>query len=184
MSSKNPWKINSTKHVYDNPWVHVVEHQVTNPAGNPGIYSVVQFKNLAICILPLDEQNNTWVVGQFRLPVNEYSWEIPEGGGPHDEDPLDSAKRELLEECGIEARQWQKISEAHLSNSGTDERAIIYIARELSFHHSSPEETEVLQVEKIPFEELFQKVMRNEVMDAPTIIAVLKTKLLMQSGML
>ncbi|MEO6168443.1 MAG: NUDIX hydrolase [Chitinophagales bacterium] len=180
--NKNPWKILSTKEYYDNPWVNVVEHQVTNPAGNPGIYSVVHFKNLAICILPLDEAYNTWIVGQYRFPLEQYSWEIPEGGGPLGTDPLDSAKRELLEECGIVAEQWMEIATCHLSNSGTDERAIVYIAKGLSFHASSPEETEILQVKKIPFEELLRMVMNNEVMDAPTVIAVLKAKQMMLAG--
>jgi 8-oxo-dGTP pyrophosphatase MutT (NUDIX family) len=184
MSAINPWKINTTKEHYDNPWINVVEHQVTNPAGKPGIYSVVHFKNLAICVLPLDEEYNAWIVGQFRFPVNEYSWEIPEGGGPHDIDPLESAKRELLEECGIRAEQWIKIAEAHLSNSGTDERAIVYVAKGLSFHESAPEETEVLQVKKIRFQKLYEMVMNDEVMDAPTIIAVLKAKLLIDAGVI
>lgn len=180
----NPWKILSTKEHYDNPWVNVVEHQVTNPAGNPGIYSVVHFKNLAICILPLDDNYNTWIVGQYRFPVEQYSWEVPEGGGPLETDPLDSAKRELQEECGIVAHQWTQIATCHLSNSGTDEKAMVYVAKGLSFHQSSPEETEVLQVKKIPFETLFQMVMNNEVMDAPTIIAVLKAKQLMMAGII
>ncbi len=182
--TENPWKIISTKEHYDNPWVNVVEHQVINPAGNPGIYSVVHFKNLAICVLPLDDDNNTWIVGQYRFPVEQYSWEIPEGGGPLADAPLDSAKRELLEECGIIARQWTEIATCHLSNSGTDERAIVYVAKGLSFHDSSPEETEILHVRKIPFEELFQMVMNNEVMDAPTIIAVLKARQLMLAGII
>lgn len=182
--SVNPWKINSTKEYYDNPWVNVKEHQVTNPAGKPGIYSVVHFKNLAIGILPLDENNYTWLVGQYRLPVNQYSWEIPEGGGPLGTDPLESAKRELLEECGIVARQWTKIANCHLSNSGTDEEAIMFVAKELRFESSSPEETEVLQIRKIHFDELFQMVMNNEVMDAPTIITVLKAKQLMLQGII
>lgn len=180
----NPWKINSTKEYYDNKWMNVVEHQVTNPKGNPGIYSVVHFKHIAICVIPLDGDYNTWTVGQFRFPVNEYSWELPEGGGQLDVDPLESAKRELLEECGIQARQWLKIAECHLSNSGTDERAIIYVAKDLSFHESEPEETEVLQVKKIPFDELFQMVMNNEIMDALTVIAVLKGRLLRDQGVI
>ena len=184
MNPENPWKINSTKEYYDNTWVNVVEHQVTNPVGKPGIYSVVHFKNIAICILPLDEGYNTWMVGQFRFPVNEYSWELPEGGGPLDHDPLESAKRELMEECGIVAKQWTKITESNLSNSGTDERAIIYVAKDLSFHDAEPEETEVLQLKKIPFDDLFQMVMNNEVMDALTIMAVLKAKLLMEKGLI
>ncbi len=177
-SENNPWKINSSKEHYDSPWINVVEHQVTNPAGKPGIYSVVHFKNLAICVLPLDHDYNTWVVGQFRFPVNKYSWEIPEGGGPIDVDPLESAKRELMEECGIAAASWTRIAECNLSNSGTDERSIIYVAKDLSFHQSQPEETEVLMVKKIPFQELYRMVMDGEIMDAPTIIAVLKAKLL------
>jgi ADP-ribose diphosphatase len=178
MSEGNPWKINSTKEYYDNQWVNVVEHQVTNPKNNPGIYSVVHFKNLAICVLPFDEEYNTWIVGQFRFPVNEYSWEIPEGGGPRHLDPLESAKRELMEECGIQAVSWTKIVECHLSNSGTDEKAVIYVAKNLSFHTPEPEETEVLQVRKIPFTQLYDMVMSGKVMDALTIIAVLKAKLL------
>src|SRR6185295_8568827 len=90
MNTKNPWKINSTKEAYDNQWLSIVEHQVTNPKGNPGIYGVVHFKQLAICVLPLDDEYNTWIVGQYRFPLNEYSWEIPEGGGQLAVDPLES----------------------------------------------------------------------------------------------
>lgn len=184
MSRENPWKIVSTKEHYDNPWVNVVEHQVINPAGNAGIYSVVHFKNLAICILPLDEDYNTWIVGQYRFPVAQYSWEIPEGGGPLILDPMESAKRELMEECGMKADEWRQIATCHLSNSGTDEKAIIYVAKTLSFHEADPEETEILEVKKIPFETLYQMVMENKIMDAPTIIAVLKAKQLMLEGVL
>jgi 8-oxo-dGTP pyrophosphatase MutT (NUDIX family) len=182
--NNNPWKIISSKEYYDNPWVKMIEHQVINPVDKPGIYSVVHFKNYAICILPLDEDYNTWIVGQFRLPISEYSWEIPEGGGPLNIDPLESAKRELKEECGIEASEWKEIATCYLSNSGTDEKAFIYIAKQLSYHSSKPEETEVLQVQKIPFNTLYGMVMNNKIMDAPTIITVLKAKLLMAEGII
>ena len=178
----NPWKINSTKKYYDSPWISLIEHQVTRPKGDPGIYVIAEFKHRAICVLPLDENYNTWIVGQFRLPINEYSWEIPEGGGPFSEEPLDSAKRELMEECGIEAKEWKLIAETYMSNAGTDEKAMIYVARNLSFHQSNPEPTEVLEVQKLPFEELFQMVMRGDVKDAPSVIAVLKAKLLIEKG--
>jgi 8-oxo-dGTP pyrophosphatase MutT (NUDIX family) len=177
----NPFTIHTTREIYDNPWVNVVEHKVSNHRGKPGIYSVVHFKNLAIGILPLDENNNTWIVGQYRFPINIYSWEIPEGGGPELIDPLESAKRELLEECGIKAERWQKISECYMSNSGTDEKCYLFVAKELSFHESAPDENEVLEVKKIPFDELYRMVMENEVTDALTIMAVLKAKILMDS---
>jgi len=184
MKSENPWKIISTENVYENQWLGLVEHQVINPKGNPGIYGVVHFKSIAICVLPLDDDYNTWIVGQYRFPLNEYSWEMPEGGGALNVNPLDSAKRELMEECGIEAKSWLKISEFNTSNSCTDEKAIIFIARNLSFHQANPEDTEELEVKKIPFAKLFQMVMDGEIMDAPTIIAALKVKLMMDEKLI
>jgi 8-oxo-dGTP pyrophosphatase MutT (NUDIX family) len=176
---ENPWKIKSRKTVYENPWIQVDHHEVLNPSGGDGIYGVVRFKNLAIGILPIDREGNTWIVGQYRFPLEEYSWEIPEGGGKLGIDPIISAKRELLEECGIEAAHWEKILEMDLSNSATDEHAIIFVARELSYTKSEPEETEELQIKKIPFEELYQKVMQGFYQDAITVAGVLKLKLLL-----
>ncbi len=103
---KNPWQIISGKEVYDNKWINVTEYDVINPNGGKGIYGKVHFKNIAIGIVVLDDELNTWLVGQYRFTINEYTWEIPEGGGPLDIDPLVSAKRELLEETGLVAHEW------------------------------------------------------------------------------
>ena len=150
---KNPWKILNEKKVYDNAWISVTEFDVLNPSGGKGIYGVVHFHNTAIGILPLDEHYNTWLVGQYRFPLKQYSWEIPEGGGNKNRPLLDSAKRELLEETGIEAREWIPIMETHLSNSAVDEYGIIYIARDLSFKNSAPEETEQLSLRQMTLAE-------------------------------
>ncbi len=123
--------------------------------------------------------NNTWIVGQYRYALNQYSWEIPEGGGKIGVDPLESAKRELLEECGLIAHKWEKIMEMHLSNSTTDEHSLVYVARDLEYTESEPEETEQLIIKKIPFEELYQMVKRGEVTDGISVAAVLKVKLMM-----
>lgn len=178
-AENNPWKLIASKTAYENNWIEVQHQDVITPAGNPGIYGVIHFKNLAIGIIPLDENNNTWIVGQYRYPHKKYTWEIPEGGGKIGVDPIDSAKRELQEECGIIAHHWEKILEMDLSNSATDEKAILYVARNLEFTNSEPEETEDLQVKKVPFETLFQMVMNGEISDAMTIAAVLKLKLLL-----
>lgn len=175
----NPWKKLSDKIVYENPWIVLQHQEVLNPLGKPGIYGLVHFKHLAIGIIPLDENNNTWIVGQYRYPLKQYSWEIPEGGGKIEIDPIESGKRELLEECGIIANDWQKLIEIHLSNSATDEFAIIYVARDLSFTKAEPEETEELKIRKIPFEELFQMVMSGQITDAMTVAAVLKLKIML-----
>ncbi|MFY9309445.1 MAG: NUDIX hydrolase [Bacteroidia bacterium] len=181
---KNPWTTLTSEQVYDSPWVSLTKHDVLNPHGNPGTYSVVHFKNIAIGILPLDEDYNTWIVGQYRYPINQYSWEIPEGGGKLDVPPLDSAKRELLEETGITATRWTKVQEMHLSNSASDEFCVLYIAQGLSFGESEPEDVEELELRKLPFDELYRMVEKGEITDSLTVTIVLKAKLMMLEGKL
>lgn len=175
--NKNPWKTISSKKIYDNPWISLAEHQVINPGGGEGIYGEVHFKNLAIGILVLDDEHNTWLVGQYRFPLKSYSWEIPEGGGPLDIDPLISAKRELLEETGITAKSWTEIQRMHLSNSVSDELAIIFLAQDLNFGESKPEETEELKIKKIPFLEAYSMVLNGEITDSMSVAAILKVKI-------
>lgn len=180
----NPWKITSQKNIYDNPWINVTEYQVINPAGNPGIYGKVHYKNLAIGVLPLDEELNTYLVGQYRFTLNQYSWEMPEGGGPEGTDPLDSAKRELLEETGLKASRWTEIQRLHLSNSVSDELSILYLARGLEQFEAEPEETEQLIIKKVPFAEMYHMVCNGEITDAMTVAAVLKVQLLLTENRL
>jgi 8-oxo-dGTP pyrophosphatase MutT (NUDIX family) len=180
----NPWKTLSSEQVYDSPWIGLTKHDVLNPNGNPGTYSVIHFKNLAIGILPLDEDNNTWIVGQYRFPINQYSWEIPEGGGKIGVAPLQSAKRELLEETGITATEWIKVQEMHLSNSASDEFCILFVAKKLSFGEAQPEDNEKLEVQKIHFDELYKMVDNGEITDSMTVAMVLKVKLMMLEGKL
>lgn len=174
----NPWITHTSEHIYDSPWIGVTKHEVTNPNGHPGTYSVVHFKNLAIGVITLDEEQNTWLVGQWRYPINKYSWEIPEGGGNRQVDPLESAKRELQEETGITAHKWEKILEMHLSNSASDEFCIIYLAKDLTFGKAKPEDDEALEVMKLPFEEVYARVNSGEITDSLTVAAVLKVKLM------
>ena len=181
---KNPWTTLKSEKVYDSPWIGLTKHDVLNPSGNPGTYSVVHFKNMALGILPLDKDFNTWIVGQYRYPIKQYTWEIPEGGGKWDIAPLDSAKRELLEETGITANKWTKIQEMHLSNSASDEFCILYIAQDLSFGESEPEDDEQLEVRKLHFDELYKMVEVGEITDSLTVAIVLKTKLLILEGKL
>ena len=181
-TTHNPWKITGQKSVYDNPWISVTEYDVINPSGGKGIYGKVHFKNLAIGIIPLDKSLNTWLVGQYRFSLDQYSWEIPEGGGSSDIDPLDSAKRELLEETGLLAKQWEPILKMHVSNSVTDELAIIYLARDLEQHNPEPEETEQLVIKKLPFDEVYKMVEEGKITDSISVAAILKIKLLMLNG--
>ncbi len=175
----NPWQVTDQKDIYDNPWIRVVEYNVINPGGGRGIYGKVHFKNTAIGIVPLDEEGNTWLVGQYRFPVDAYSWEIPEGGGVIGVDPLTSAKRELLEETGIMAGQWDQVLNMHISNSVTDEKSIVYLARGLSFHDAQPEETEQLELKKLPFSRAVEMVIKGEITDSISVAALLKVNYLL-----
>lgn len=178
--SKNPWTTLSQDIKYENAWIKVEEHQVLNPAGNPGIYGKVHFKNLAIGIIPIDHENNTWIVGQYRYPLNEYSWEIIEGGGKMGVDPIESAQKELLEEAGIIAKEWELLTTLHTSNSVTDEMGLIYIARNLSFTNAMPEETEQLHIKKIAVKELIQIAMNGRITDSLSLIGIFKLALKMK----
>ncbi|HYK76609.1 MAG TPA: NUDIX hydrolase [Daejeonella sp.] len=180
----NPWKTLSSKDIYDNPWIRLTEHQIINPAGNKGLYGQVHFKNLAIGIIVLDEQENTWLVGQYRFPLKQYSWEIPAGGGPLGSNPIESAQRELLEETGIRAESWTEILRMHLSNSVSDELAIIYLARQLTYGEAEPEETEQLQIRKMPLQEAYQMVCSGKITDSLSVGAILKLKLMKTEGLL
>lgn len=180
--SIGPWRRKQKTIKYDNPWIQVSHEEVVNPNGGAGIYGVVHFKNLAIGIVPIDAAGNTWLVGQHRYPSNCYSWEIPEGGGPLGTDPLEAAKRELLEEVGITAKNWKPILHMHLSNSVSDEEAVVFIATDLSFGQSAPEETELLVVRKLPFNEAVDMVLRGEITDSISVAALLKTQLTMNGG--
>lgn len=175
----NPWRTLSIQEVYDNPWIKVTHREVLTPAGTPGIYGVVHFKNIAIGIVPVDEEGNTWLVGQYRYTLNQYSWEIPEGGCPEGTDPLDTAKRELKEETGIEATHWENLLDFHTSNSVTDEYGIAYLATGLSYGAAEPEETEDLQVKKLPLQEAIDMVMRGEITDSLSVMALLKVRILL-----
>lgn len=172
----NSWKTLSASEKYDNRWINVTEYQVINPAGSKGIYGKVHFKNKAIGIVALDNENNTWLVGQWRYTLNEWSWEIPEGGGPLAIDPIESAKRELKEETGLQASQWTMIQRVHLSNSVSDEEGLLYLAEGLKDGEPALEETEAdLRVWKLPFREALQLVFDGKITDSLSVIGLLRT---------
>lgn len=183
-TTDNPWKTLSIKQVYDNPWIEVTHREVINPSGGPGIYGMVHFKNVAIGIVPIDEEGYTWLVGQYRYPLECYSWEIPEGGGPAGRPVIESAQIELLEETGIRARRWTPLLEMHVSNSVSDEYAIVYLAQELEFGAAQPEETELLQVRRLHLSEAVEMAMRGEITDSLSLAALLKVNEWVRRGLL
>ena len=172
------WRKISSRTVYENDWMRVLEDHVRNPGGGENQYGYVHFKNRAIAIVPLDDDGNTWLVGQDRYTLGEYSWELPMGGAPLDEAPLDAAKRELREETGLSASRWSEVMRLHTSNSITDELGIVYVAEGLTEGETAFEETEDLQIRKLPLVDAVQLVHRGEITDAISVAAILRISLL------
>ena len=180
--SVNPWQIVDATVAYDNPWVQVIHHNVINPSGGKGIYGKVHFKNKAIGVVAVDADRNTYLVGQYRFPINIYSWEIPEGGCPEHTDSLETAKRELLEETGLKASNWLQLGSSYLSNSVSDEYAEYFLATGLSQHQAEPEETEQLALKKLPLDDVFAMVDNGTITDTLSILALQKLQLLLLQG--
>lgn len=180
--SENPWNTLGSELIYDNPWIRVREDKVLNPAGGDGIYGVVHFKNFAIGIIPVDSDGHTWLVGQYRYPLKEYSWEIPMGGAEYNTSPLEGGKRELREETGITAHNWTELMKIHTSNSVTDEVGYVFVATELTMGTWEPEETEQLIVRRVPFSDAFGMVLDNTITDGISVAAILRLNVAFKSG--
>lgn len=173
------WQEQNREIVYENAWIRVSHSPVLNPNGGAGIYGVVHFKNFAIGIIPVDAEGYTYLVGQERFPLGgKYTWEIIEGGGPLDHDPLASAQRELQEEAGLKARHWHLIQKLDLSNSATTEQALIYLATGLSAIPAAPEATEKLALQKVPLPEAIQAVLEGRMEDSLSVAGLLKMECL------
>ena len=178
------WHSLSCQDVYDNPWIRVSHREVTAPTGAAGIYGLVHFKNCAIGVVPIDADGNTWLVGQQRYTLGEYSWEIPEGGAPAGESPLHAAMRELREETGIIATRWTRLMTLHTSNSVTDEVAQAFVAQDLSFTTTEPDPSEDLAVKKLPLDDAVSMVLDGEITDALSMASLMKVQLLLAKNII
>ena len=178
----SPWRRHSRRVAYENAWIQVHHDEVTRPDGQPGIYGVVHFRSRAVGVVAIDELDRVILVGQFRYTVDRYSWEIPEGGVPFDEDPLDGARRELREETGIEAASWREIAAFDLSNSISDEVGQLYLATDLSYGQPAPDGTEDLRLRRVPFDEVMAMVDRGEIPDAMSQLALERVARLRAAG--
>jgi 8-oxo-dGTP pyrophosphatase MutT (NUDIX family) len=171
-----PWKAGTERVAFENAWIRVSDQEAIAPTGRPARYGLVRFKNLAVAVLPVHDDGSVTLVGQHRFPNGDYSWELPEGGAPLDEDPLEGAKRELAEESGLAAAEWREVLRAQLSNSVTDERMIGYIATGLTEATETPkgDDTEALTLVRAPFREALDAAMAGHMPDMLTVAMLLR----------
>jgi 8-oxo-dGTP pyrophosphatase MutT (NUDIX family) len=177
MADEPPWIRHGRRTVYENDWITVSHDEVTRPDGQPGIYGVVQFKHLAVGVVVLDDEERTLLVGQHRYTLDAYSWEIPEGGVPFDEDPLDGARRELAEETGFRAARWREVGRLHTSNSVADEAGVLYLATGLTPGEPDPDGTERIALRWVALADAVEMVERGEITDAMSQVGLLRVAL-------
>ncbi len=170
----NPWRRLARRTVYENPWIRVHHDDVVRPDGSPGIYGVVEFRNLAVGIVALDGHERVLLVGQYRYTLDEYSWELPEGGVPLGESPLDGARRELAEETGYRAAEWRELLRLATSNSVTTEVAVLFVARDLTPGEPDPDETEELELRWVTLDEALAMIDRGDITDALSQVGLLR----------
>ena len=168
------WQTHRIERVYANPWIEVDEHQVTTPGGSPGIYGVVRMRKLAVGVVPIDAAGGTVLVGQYRYPHGEFSWEIPEGGSDPEAAPQEGAARELAEETGLRAGRWHELLRLHTSNSVTNESAVIFLAWDLQPGPADPDDTEDLTIRPMPLVEAVEMALAGEITDAISLAALFK----------
>ncbi|NRB39980.1 MAG: NUDIX hydrolase [Pseudomonadales bacterium] len=168
-----PWRRLTSECRYENPWIQVFHEDVLTPASTPGIYGRVHFKGTAIGIVPIDDEGYTYLVGQYRYTLDEYSWEIPMGGCPAGEQPINAAKRELQEETGFTADHWQEIQTLHTSNSITDEKGLVFLAKGLTAGEMALEDSEDITVKRLPLKEAVLWVLDGKITDAISVAALL-----------
>ncbi len=168
------WRVQACERVHDNPWYAADDCDAVAPTGVAARYYSLHYKNWAVGVLPLHADGTLILIGQWRFPFAAYSWELPEGGQPREENPLDGGKRELREEAGLEAQDWRLILRMQLSNASSNEQAFLYLATGLSDAATEPDATEDLALARVPFREALQAAVDGRIQDSLTVAALLR----------
>ncbi len=173
VDKSSPWITYKSKFAYKNRWLTLREDDVKAPNGQDSTYSYVD-KIGAVGAVAMDPNNNIYLVGQYRYPMKEYTWEIVEGGSEVGESKLDAMKRELKEEAGIIGGKYDVVfDDLHISNSITNERGTLFLVRDFQIEQATPESTEKIVVKKLPFDEVINLIYQEKIKDAFSIIGIL-----------
>ncbi len=181
MKSHGPWKITDSNNVYVDPFIKVRLDQVIRPDGLAGQHVVV-FMKPGVCVLALDQQNHVHLTSEFHYGVGRVSLDAVSGGIEVNEDPLVTAQRELQEELGLIAADWQYLNSVDPFTTIMVSPTRLYLARELSQVETNQEGTEQIEKVVMPLDEAVEKVLNGEITHAPTCILILRANMLQIGG--
>lgn len=171
----------SSKSVFDGRILHITLDEIELPNGKKSRREVVNHPG-GVTVAALDEENNLLFVRQFRYPYKEVVLELPAGKLEKGSTPLENGKRELMEETGAEGYSYISLGQLYPSPGYTSEIIHLYACKVKSQGSSNPDDGEFLNVEKIPLDKAVEMVLNNQIPDAKTQVAVLKTAMLIKSG--
>ncbi|MBQ8146106.1 MAG: NUDIX hydrolase [Clostridia bacterium] len=163
----------SSRQIFDGVVVKLYVDDIELPDGRKSVREVVRHPG-AVCVIPVTDEGEVIMVRQFRYAFNQVLLEVPAGKLEPNEDPLDAALRELEEESGVVASKVEHIGEIYTTVAIIDEKIHVYLATGLTYKNAHPDADEFLEVEKIPLKTLVDMVMRGEIKDSKTQIAILK----------
>ncbi len=173
MSAPRIWATLRERVVYENRWIRVREDEFVRPDGKTGIYGVVEIRP-SVGIVAVNSDEQLVLIGQYRYTSRRYTWEIPRGGSSIGEtNMLAVAKRELREEAGVEAAQWQTLGAVDVCNGVTTDIQHLFLAHDLRFTAPEPDEEEDLTIRWVNVEDAVRMVMNNEITEVCSVAAIL-----------
>lgn len=168
-----PWTIQETNQKYQNSFIDVREDQVLQPDGQPGIYGTVTMKP-GVAILPIDSDHTVYLTRQFRYALGKESIEVVCGALEEDEPPFEAARREIQEELGIKAEEWNDLGFFHMDTSIVHCPVYLFLAKQLTFTQTNQDGTETIEKLRIPLNEAIQMVMDSQITHSPSCVMLLK----------
>lgn len=170
----NPFALISTREVYKNPWMSLREDRVIKD-GKEGYFGVTTMGN-GVAVVALDDENNIYLVREYKYALGREDINLPGGGIEGDEDPLEAAKRELREELGIEAEKWTALGIIHPLTTILSQTEHLFLARDISFTQKSEDAWEDTNLLKVPYTEALEMVMNSEITLSASVVAILKAQ--------
>ena len=170
------WQTKSSRIVYENPWIFVKEDEVVMPNGKDGMYGVVSSKSDAVFVIPVDSQGNTYLVQQEHYTAQELAWQVVAGRVDEGETEEAAAKRELLEEAGLETQKVTLLSKARTAMGITTFRSIVILAEDLSENRSALDTDEIQAIKKLPLDSALAMIRTGEVTSTESVAALFLAK--------